>query len=820
MSSSASSSDVDHPNVKLMDTSSVDGSINGSVTDSYFMEEEEEDDEVEESDSDIDSDDDVSDGEHSKADLHSDAIFASPSATASDNPSGNQTSIFGTIKSGLAQAKASFKSDLNISKSSIYKIKDPSLVAIGKKIRQLEEQCKSDAEHASKLWNKNSRGHLESQIKELAEKQKQIQKQMQKHVEVNVTSGNGNISPTLHASLTEEKDDFLEKASVLENELKSITDELEAMKRHVYFPNSKLVLGQNGVYAALDDFWIEHASGHFELSAIPSRHAPSISVALTGSRNENHKAQHARHAGNKENNNRKGHQKRKQARNAASEDSESSNTMKTNSKSDMKSDMKSKSKFEHEGISIRIKLDNFKLAGDRGKGVPKISLESTKVTVCVKVHMTIKFNVKANKWTTSPKDFRIELLSFKGPYGINKSIVSATLAVVVPTLRSEILQLLPLEVGYLLRTLPSPLSINGDFYVSGTKLSDLTSPLFVLDRLTALAPRIDSNMFNDAQSYHSMSTAGKADMNDPSQKKSRGKSKKKMKFSSEQLEMFKWMQRSMKQSKILKTVEDILNYRKLVVDHPAEWDLILECWEQASEVYCNLLHKAKRQYAEAVVSTAPAGGSVGVEADPSESTNSSPIMSGINSSEPSTGTNTGPSPVPGRGLGKRRSSLSNFFASAAATTSSMFSGTTSSTPQSKHGAGSVVVSPTIPALDAPSPSPPPPNSNTKLKDPCNPNHITDPEYVSISLADFLESTNAIMRKPIKVSFTLNVSFFFFFFWFVCVSTKRILYGYMHCIDLFVYDSTIVFRVPGIFQSAGEVFIPIFEAHCGRICSKA
>ncbi len=145
---------------------------------------------------------------------------------------------------------------------------------------------------------------------------------------------------------------------------------MEELKKIYHFPVSNIVLGQAGVYCGLEDVWLELASGYFTLDLIPnqlvrngttSTTCPQIQLVLSGSNSQ------------------------------------------TNS-----------------GISVKVKLEGLKLAGDKGKGVPKLHFETISVTLVLRASITINFNVVTQKWESSAKMFQLEILSFKGPYGISK----------------------------------------------------------------------------------------------------------------------------------------------------------------------------------------------------------------------------------------------------------------------------------------------------------------------------------------------------------------------------------------------------------------
>lgn len=204
----------------------------------------------------------------------------------------------------------------------------------------------------------------------------------------------------------------------IEKDIKAHQEVLESVKKRYYFPRSDIVIGQAGVYAGLDNVWLEHASSHFVLDVISSVDKPQIKVTLT--------------AGNS----------------------------------------------SEKGMSVRLKLEGFKLAGDRGKGIPKLNLSTVTVTLVLTVSMIVDFNPKTCKWNATSKNFIIKLLSFKGPYGISKSVMSAILMVVTPIIRTEILKALPLELGQLLSTLPlTTMNLMGFFDIAGTNISILTVPL-------------------------------------------------------------------------------------------------------------------------------------------------------------------------------------------------------------------------------------------------------------------------------------------------------------------------------------------------------
>ena len=100
----------------------------------------------------------------------------------------------------------------------------------------------------------------------------------------------------------------------------------------------------------MDDLWLEVASGCFSLEMIPCCHKhenkPIIQIMLSGN----------------------------------------------------KADLTGNNEGERDdGMSIRLKVEGFKLAGDKGKRVPKLKLQSVSVTMVLRVSITLEFDAKVNK---------------------------------------------------------------------------------------------------------------------------------------------------------------------------------------------------------------------------------------------------------------------------------------------------------------------------------------------------------------------------------------------------------------------------------------
>jgi hypothetical protein len=222
------------------------------------------------------------------------------------------------------------------------RVRDPSLVAIGKQIKAIEAECKSMDDSDNSDWIKYNKPALVIQIRELEK-----------------------VCEAFKEKIDKEVHKGLDHITALEEELRSYTNRLEEAKKKFYFPQSFMSIGQGGIYMALDDFWLENASGHFDIDLIPSKDAPEIQITLTGSKDK---------------------------------DGNTSG-----------------------GMSFRLRVDGFKLAGDKGKRIPKFKFDEMKVLVSLRASIFIHYEVNTSKWIVkNPKNFKIELLSFKGPYGITQ----------------------------------------------------------------------------------------------------------------------------------------------------------------------------------------------------------------------------------------------------------------------------------------------------------------------------------------------------------------------------------------------------------------
>lgn len=310
----------------------------------------------------------------------------------------------------------------------------------------------------------------------------------------------------LKALIDKEIDKGLDHISSYETELNDKEHLMEAVKRKYHLPRSDIVLGNGGVYVGLDDLWIENISGLFQFEMIPySRNNsnskynefPCIKIVLSGSDPVN------------------------------------------------------------SGVSIRLKVQGFKIAGDKGKRIPQITMEEIKVTMVVNVVIIAHYNTSKNKWEiSSSENFKIQILSFKGPFGISRNFVRTILSLVIPMIRRAILDSLPKELGQLIKTLQQPFCINGDFDIIGIELHFLENPL---EKNTDVCTMCG--------------------------------------YTPQQMDMFQWMQKSIGKNRRICNLNDIIVYKKMMAKHPKHGHTLSLLWDEVCRIYCEKIISLKSEQA-------------------------------------------------------------------------------------------------------------------------------------------------------------------------------------------------------------------------------
>lgn len=280
--------------------------------------------------------------------------------------------------------------------------------------------------------------------------------------------------------------------AALEEELDGQLEVQDKTKCSLYFPNSINTLGKSGLYIAFDDLWLENISGNFELEVQPAS-------AL-----ENEKSEIVFVL--------KGH-----------EDSLPNSN----------------------GVTAQLHVGFFKLNSD-SRAVPAIAFDDLKIEVSVEVRIVLAFNMSTKQWEINSDGFIINMLEFKGPFGLNKGIVSTIIKMAIPILKYQLRKELPPEIGQLMSSLPSPLLVSGTFHIDGElPITSLSIPIF------------SSKTMCDTIGY-----------------------------SPTQMLNFIGIQKSIDKKPLLLSLMDVIRYKRRY-EKLEQWDVLKSLWEQAGLVYCS-----------------------------------------------------------------------------------------------------------------------------------------------------------------------------------------------------------------------------------------
>jgi hypothetical protein len=204
----------------------------------------------------------------------------------------------------------------------------------------------------------------------------------------------------------------------------------------------------------------------------------------------------------------------------------------------------SKDGSKDSGVSISLQLEGFNLVGEKGKRIPQLNFSSLKISLVVRITIGLFYDLESKKWKDLPEMFQIEMLSFKGPYLLSTNVVSTIISLVTPSIKTALLSSLPQELGLLLKSFVNPLVARGGFDICGPKLELLTTSFEKCDLISKLCD-----------------------------------------YSPSQVEMFHWMQRSMERASIIRTMTDLLQYRRKYARHQEHWATLMQLWNQVSRVY-------------------------------------------------------------------------------------------------------------------------------------------------------------------------------------------------------------------------------------------
>ena len=356
-----------------------------------------------------------------------------------------------------------------------------------------------DGSRLAQVIKDDSLSSIATQLKQLeAECKKSAAKKMQTWLENEAVAlkasikASGKLADALKTRLKTASSSSV--LTSLEEELGILENQMDSEKRALYFPSSRISLGSNGLYIGLDDLWLETLSGSFSLSLVPGVSTSHIIFNLSGNSN---------------------------------------------------------SASGHQGLEAKLRLDGLKIKSD--KSLLNLSLDTVQLELGVKLTLEIIYDVK--KRSFSFKLFEVEILHFKGSFGLTRSIVAGILAMTIPIVKYKLLGLLPCELGQLIAELPRAVSIEGHFDISG-KL-----PVEALQHA----------MFKNEKICHALG------------------------FTPLQMVMFVGLQKSMERKTIIKSVVDLIAYRRKY-QNENQWEILKIFWDQACVVYYSRIIKLESSH--------------------------------------------------------------------------------------------------------------------------------------------------------------------------------------------------------------------------------
>jgi hypothetical protein len=355
------------------------------------------------------------------------------------------------------------------------------LVSTGKKIKQLEEECRKAQESITKDFTKTQLPALKATIKDLDLRVAALKKRVKNEA----ARGDDHIK-------------------MLEAEIDVFMVKLDENRCKKYFPDSVITFGSGGFYVALDYFWVERLSGKFDIRLLPNsvslggHSCPQIFVRLLG-----HSA--TTEAGD--------------------------------------GDGCSSSVDKGDGVVVKLQMGGFKLKAD---GIPAMSFDNFPLEVTLRVSLILTYNIETKSWIASSNDFKVTILSFKGPFGGNKSLISSILALAVPIIKHVVLKLIPPEIGMLLASLPSATVVCGDFEVTGAV------PIHALQKIMHSSPEICEVLG----------------------------------YTHKQMLLFSHLQKIMQLGgKQLNSILNLIEYKQGLEKHTSLWAMLEVLWDHAAALY-------------------------------------------------------------------------------------------------------------------------------------------------------------------------------------------------------------------------------------------
>jgi hypothetical protein len=81
--------------------------------------------------------------------------------------------------------------------------------------------------------------------------------------------------------------------------------------------------------------------------------------------------------------------------------------------------------------------------------VPSLSIDTVQIDLTFIATIELSFNSEKKKWlfeSSSDENFEIKIIDFDGPFGLG-SVASMMLTLVTPLMKTELIKMLPVELG-------------------------------------------------------------------------------------------------------------------------------------------------------------------------------------------------------------------------------------------------------------------------------------------------------------------------------------------------------------------------------------
>lgn len=221
------------------------------------------------------------------------------------------------------------------------------------------------------------------------------------------------------------RDQVWEDVAGIEELVKRSNEEFERVKRELYFPRAdgwRFKHGFEGVYVAMNDFWLEALSARLSISVMDRVATPGILVTAAGSRAPGSE----------------------QVRKIVSRYTNASSSASTTGANPIR------------GGVVSFRLDKCGLYGEKGTKVPTMRPDQIQILVEFTLTVPVQFSSHANAWKASSgfqfKILRIER-KIKGSLYVPKSLLRMILNRVLPSvIKTAIVDAIPVELGHYLST--------------------------------------------------------------------------------------------------------------------------------------------------------------------------------------------------------------------------------------------------------------------------------------------------------------------------------------------------------------------------------